>query len=40
MVVLWLELGTFSAVGLGSIPGYGSKIPWPGQNKNEIHKFF
>ena len=27
LVVQWLRLHTFSAVGLGSIPGQGTKIP-------------
>ena len=27
LVVHWLELGTFTAEGVGSIPGWGTKIP-------------
>ena len=26
LVVMWFELGTFTTVGLGSIPGQGTKI--------------
>ena len=29
LAVLWLGLGTFTAVGLGLIPGRGTKIPQP-----------
>lgn len=39
LVVLWLALGAFTAVGLGSIPGQGTKVPqakWRSQIKNRI----
>ena len=39
LVVQWLGLGAFTAVGLGSIPGQGTKIPqakWCSQIKNQI----
>ena len=38
LAVHWLGLGTFTAEGLGSIPGQGNKIPQAthyGQNKNK-----
>ena len=38
LAVQWLRLCTFTAVGLGSVPGQGTKIPhatWCGQ-KNKI----
>ena len=42
LLVQWLRLGTFTAVGPGSIPGRGTKIPqaaWHGQKK-ETTKLF
>ena len=36
LVVQWLGLSTFTAEGLGSIPGQGTKIPqaaWHGRDK-------
>ena len=38
LAVQWSGLGTFTAEGLGSIPGQGTKIPqamWCGQNKTK-----
>ena len=29
LVVQWLRLGAFTAVSLGSIPGWGTKVPRP-----------
>ena len=34
LVVQWLGLCTFTAKGLGSIPGWGTKIPQHGQKTN------
>ena len=38
LVVQWLRLHAFTAEGVGSKPGRGTKIlqaPWRGQNKNK-----
>ena len=34
-MVQWLGLGAFTAVGLGSIPGWGTKIPQAMQPKKK-----
>ena len=34
LVVQWLELSTFTAGGVGSIPGWGAGIPQASQPKN------
>ena len=39
-MVQWLGLGAFTAVGLGSIPGWGTKIPqamWCSQTKTKTY---
>ena len=41
LVVQWLGLCAFTAKGVGSIPGQGTKIPqaaWCGQKKDTVHK--
>ena len=40
-MVQWLRLSAFTAVGLGSTPGWGTKIPqaaWHGQKKKNKQK--
>ena len=42
LAVQWLGLGAFTAKGLGSIPGQGTKVPqamWHGQKKKESWSF-
>ena len=39
LAVQWLRLGAFTAVGLDSIPGWGTKIlqaTWRGKNKTKL----